>query len=431
MGCEKDCCNAFLRCLFDYGTPVTLVISNKKVGFIFRLIQLLIITYVAVYVCWMKRFYQDTDSVISSVSTKVKGNILTNSSAEGAHVWDVAEYVIPPQGENSFFVMTNMIVTPGQTQGSCPEALSEFTRCESNIDCKIGLNEVRGNGVQTGRCGKYSETIKTCEVFSWCPIENDNIIPKTAVLGDAEDFTVLIKNNIHYPKFNFKKRNILDYINTSYLKTCTFNRKTDPDCPIFRLGDIVAEAGEVFSVMAVKVCIFNNLFFIKNVVFKHSDKFEKSVKVFSMLKGGVIGIFIDWSCNLDFPERFCVPKYSFSRLDNKHIENNVAPGYNFRFAKYFKTSENVETRTLIKAYGIRFEVIVLGEAGKFSIVPTIVNLGATLALLSLAGAVCDWFMLTFMKDSDYYAKHKFIHLNDRSDSGVPLSSVGTPSYGTP
>ncbi|KAA0713918.1 P2X purinoceptor 4 [Triplophysa tibetana] len=403
MGCEKDCCHAFLSCVFDYGTPVTLVISNKKVGFIFRLIQLLIITYVAVYVCWMKRSYQDTDSVISSVSTKVKGNILTNSSAEGAHVWDVAEYVIPPQGENSFFVMTNMIVTPGQTQGSCPEALSEFTRCESNIDCKIGLNEVRGNGrcprVQTGRCGKYSETIKTCEVFSWCPIENDSIIPKTAVLGDAEDFTVLIKNNIHYPKFNFKKRNILDYINTSYLKTCTFNRKTDPDCPIFRLGDIVAEAGEVFSVMAVK--------------------------------GGVIGIFIDWSCNLDFPERFCVPKYSFSRLDNKHIENNVAPGYNFRFAKYFKNSENVETRTLIKAYGIRFEVIVLGEAGKFSIVPTIVNLGATLALLSLAGAVCDWFMLTFMKESDYYAKHKFIHLNDRSDSGVPLSSVGTPSYGTP
>lgn len=52
------------------------------------------------YVCWMKRVYQDTDSVISSVSTKVKGNILTNSSAEGAHVWDVAEYVIPPQVSN-------------------------------------------------------------------------------------------------------------------------------------------------------------------------------------------------------------------------------------------------------------------------------------------------------------------------------------------
>lgn len=52
--------------------------------------------------------------------------------------------------------------------------------------------------------------------------------------------------------------------------------------------------------------------------------------MFLILKGGVMGIFIDWSCDLDFPERFCVPKYSFRRLDNKHIENNVAPGYNFR-----------------------------------------------------------------------------------------------------
>lgn len=48
MGCEKDCCNGFLHCLFDYGTPVTLVISNKKVGFIFRLIQLLVLAYIAV-----------------------------------------------------------------------------------------------------------------------------------------------------------------------------------------------------------------------------------------------------------------------------------------------------------------------------------------------------------------------------------------------
>ncbi len=49
-----------------------------------------------------------------------------------------------------------------------------------------------------------------------------------------------------------------------------------------------------------------------------------------MLKGGIMGIFIDWNCDLDFPERFCIPKYSFSRLDNKNPENNVAPGYNFR-----------------------------------------------------------------------------------------------------
>ncbi|KAK2898707.1 hypothetical protein Q8A67_010125 [Cirrhinus molitorella] len=394
----KDCCNDCLQCLFGYETPVQLVINNKKVGVLFRLIQVMIITYVAVYVCWIQRAYQDTDSVISSVSTKVKGNILTNSSIGGVHVWDVPEYVIPPQGESSFFVLTNMILTPGQTQSKCPEIPSEFTKCESDRDCNEGLSEVQGSGVQTGRCVQYSDTIKTCEVHAWCPLENDINIPKPALLGEAEDFTVLIKNSIQYPKFSFKKRNILRHINSTYLKTCTFNRVTDPHCPIFRLGDMVTEAGEDFSVMA--------------------------------LKGGIIGIFIDWNCDLDFPERFCVPKYSFSRLDNKNPANNVAPGYNFRFSKYFKNNENIETRTLIKAFGIRFDVIVLGKAGKFNIVPTIVNLGATLAFLSLVNPVCDWFMLTFMKDRDQYAKHKFIHMNQNVDT-VPLSSMAASSYGTP
>ncbi|XP_043102620.1 P2X purinoceptor 4b isoform X2 [Puntigrus tetrazona] len=370
MGC-KDCCGVCLQCLFGYETNVMLVINNKALGALFRLIQLLIISYVAVYVCWIQRAYQETDSVISSVSTKVKGNFLTNSSTEGVHVWDVPEYVVPPQGENSFFVVTNVILTPGQTQSKCPEIPSESTKCDSDSDCVAGHNDVHADGVQTGHCVQYSDTIKTCEVQAWCPLENDGVIPK---------------------------RNILHHINSTYLKNCTFDRKTDPHCPIFRLGNMVKEAGEDFSVMA--------------------------------LKGGIIGIFVDWNCDLDFPERFCIPKYSFSRLDNKNPENNVAPGYNFRYAKYFKNNENVETRTLIKAFGIRFDVIVFGKAGKFNIVPTIVNLGATLAFLSLVAAVCDWVMLTCTKDRDYYAKHKFIHADQKGDS-MPLSSMETGSYGTP
>nr|XP_021333881.1 purinergic receptor P2X4b isoform X1 [Danio rerio] len=398
MGCSAYC----FHCLFDHGTPVILVVSSKKVGFIFRLLQLCIIVYVAVYVCWYKRAYQERDSVISSVSTKVKGNILTNSSALGTHVWDTSEYVIPPQGENSFFVLTNAIVTQGQTQGSCPEIPSEFTNCQSDSDCKEGLKEIRGNGmyscVQTGKCVQYSETIKTCEVLSWCPLENDTVIPKPALLSAAEDFTVLIKNNIQYPKFKFRKRNILRHINSTYLKNCTFNHKTDPHCPVFRLGDIVTESGEDFSIMA--------------------------------LKGGIIGIFIDWSCDLDFNERFCVPKYSFRRLDNKNPENNVAPGYNFRYAKYYMNNENTETRTLIKAFGIRFDVIVFGMAGKFNIVPTIVNVGAALALLNLMKVICDWFMLNCLSDSEYYSKHKFKHLKPKDESET-FSFTDQSSYGTP
>lgn len=111
---------------------------------------------------------------------------------------------------------------------------------------------------------------------------------RQALLAAAENFTVLIKNSITYPKFKVNRsvfliryrlltrtvckhivllcviisiicllssprRNILPHINSSYLKTCEFNRTTDPHCPIFRLKHMVSEAGEEFQEMAAKV----------------------------------------------------------------------------------------------------------------------------------------------------------------------------------
>lgn len=49
------------------------------------------------YVCYLKKGYQDTDSVISSVTTKVKGLALTNATGLGPRLWDEADYIVPPQ----------------------------------------------------------------------------------------------------------------------------------------------------------------------------------------------------------------------------------------------------------------------------------------------------------------------------------------------
>ncbi|KAI2651467.1 P2X purinoceptor 4 [Labeo rohita] len=337
---EKGCCDSVGECFFDYYTSKILVIRSKKVGTLNRFTQALVIAYVIGYVCVLKKGYQDTDTVLSSVTTKVKGIALTNTTELGERIWDVADYIIPPQvvrrfdeeeEDGSFFVLTNMIITPNQTQSKCAENPNPASICTSHKDCKRGFNDARGDGVRTGRCVTYNETMKTCEVLSWCPLEKIN--------------------NIRYPKFNFNKRNILPNINSTYLTQCVFSRKTDPDCPIFRLKDIVEEADEDFQTMAVH--------------------------------GGVMGVQIRWDCDLDMPQSWCVPRYTFRRLDNKDPENNVAPGYNFRFAKYYKETDGTETRTLIKGYGIRFDVLVFGQAGKFNIIPTLLNIGAGLALLGL------------------------------------------------
>ncbi|XP_058272022.1 P2X purinoceptor 4a isoform X2 [Hemibagrus wyckioides] len=348
-------CSSVTQCFFDYSTPKILVIRSKKVGAVNRLAQALVIAYIVGYVCVLKKGYQDTDTVISSVTTKVKGLALTNTTDLGLRIWDEADYIVPPQN-------------PG------PE-----TSCVSDQDCKRGLHDSRRNGVQTGRCVKFSESEKTCEVYAWCPLEKNNNPPKPAMLAEAENFTVLIKNNIRYPKFNFNKRNILPHVNSTYLSKCVFNRITDPDCPIFRLGDIVAEANEDFQTMAVQ--------------------------------GGVMGVQIRWDCDLDLSEKSCIPQYAFRRLDNKDPDN-VAPGYNFRFAKYFRNANDQEIRTLIKGYGIRFDVMVFGTAGKFNIIPTLLNIGAGLALLGLVNVVCDCISLTCMDKRHYYREQKYTYVDD-------------------
>ncbi|OCU02072.1 hypothetical protein XELAEV_180078332mg, partial [Xenopus laevis] len=128
--------------------------------------------------------------------------------------------------------------------------------------------------------------------------------------------------------------------------------------------------------------------------------------------GGVMGIQINWNCDLDRKLTYCVPKYSFRRLDNREIDHNVSPGYNFRFAKYYKDSNGVESRTLMKVYGIRFDILVFGTAGKFDIIPTMINIGSGAALFGVATVLCDMIVFHFFKKRHYYREKKYKYVED-------------------
>ncbi|XP_027646878.2 P2X purinoceptor 5 isoform X2 [Falco peregrinus] len=403
---------ALFLSLFDYKTEKYVIAKNKKVGVLYRVVQLSILAYLVGWVFVVKKGYQDTDtSLQSSVITKLKGVAFTNTSELGERLWDVADYVIPPQvpahahsrcdtrrgwthcwfllwGENVFFVMTNLIVTPNQRQATCPESISiPSALCYKDEDCLAGEAVVAGNGVKTGRCVKDRDSIRgTCEILAWCPVEKRSK-PKKPLLASAENFTVYIKNSIHFPKFKFSKMNVLATNNESYLKSCYYS-KEHPYCPIFTLGNIVQWAESDFQEMA--------------------------------LEGGVIGIQIEWNCDLDKAPSECNPHYSFSRLDNKFAEKSISSGYNFRFAKYYRDAEGVDYRTLIKAYGIRFDVMVNGKAGKFNIIPTIINVGSGLALMGAGAFFCDLVLLYLIKKSNFYRGKKYEEV--KSSSRKPLSS---------
>lgn len=117
-----------------------------------------------------------------------------------------------------------------------------------------------------------------------------------------------------------------------------------------------------------------------------------------------MGIEIYWDCNLDRWFHHCRPKYSFRRLDDKTAKESLYPGYNFRYAKYYKEN-NTEKRTLIKAYGIRFDILVFGTGGKFDIIQLIVYIGSTLSYFGLATVFIDMLINTY--SSKYCKSHVY------------------------
>ncbi|XP_042288247.1 P2X purinoceptor 5 [Thunnus maccoyii] len=374
---------SFCVSLLNYKTAKYVIAENKRIGILLRLYQLAVLGYIIGWVFVVKKGYQEKEETIqSSVITKLKGVTMINSSETGSQLWSPEDYVIPPNGEQVFFVVTNYIETPNQTLGRCPESAKVLDgQCNSDDDCIEGETVKAGHGVKTGLC--INDT-GTCEIQAWCPVEYKKR-PEEPLLSEAENFTVFIKNFIRFPKFEFSKSNFKDNptnsSNDTYLKGCSYSDK-DPYCPIFRLGHMVSLASHDFQTMAIK--------------------------------GGSVGIVIDWNCDLDKDSSECNPQYSFTRLDN-----STKSGYNFRYARYYKDQNGTTNRTLFKVYGIRFDIMVIGQAGKFNIVPTVIAIGSGVALLGAGAFACDMILLYMMNTSFFYRERKFEIINFKRDRTKP------------
>ncbi|XP_039742335.1 P2X purinoceptor 1 isoform X1 [Pteropus medius] len=381
---------------FEYDTPRMVLVRNKKVGVIFRLIQLVVLVYVVGWVFVYEKGYQSSSGLISSVSVKLKGLAMTQFPGLGPQVWDVADYVFPAQGDSSFVVMTNFIATPQQTQGYCAEDSSQGPRasssplpqnpeggtCKNDSGCTPGKAERKAQGIRTGKCVAFNNTVQTCEIFGWCPVEVDDDIPRPALLQEAENFTLFIKNSISFPRFKVNRRNLVEEVNATYMKTCLYHKTSHPLCPVFNLGYVVQQSGQNFSTLAEK--------------------------------GGVVGITIDWNCDLDWNVRHCKPIYEFHGL---YEEKNLSQGFNFRFARHF-VENRTNHRHLFKVFGIRFDILVDGKAGKFDIIPTMTTIGSGIGIFGVATVLCDLLLLHILPKRHYYKQKKFKYAEDmRPEAG--------------
>uniref|UniRef100_A0A8C9L811 Purinergic receptor P2X 6 n=1 Tax=Pavo cristatus TaxID=9049 RepID=A0A8C9L811_PAVCR len=309
---------ALCGALLDYKTEKFALTRNRRMGLLYRLLQLAVLGYVLGWVFVVRRGYQDTDAAPHvSVVTKLKGVSVSRAEDARRRLWDAADFSRPPQGENVLFLVTNFIVTDKQVQGTCPEV--------SRPCCEWGcMGGVGHSGIKTGKCVMFNSTHSTCEIFGWCPVENDTLPRYSTGMGmalqGAENFTLFIKNTVNFTKFNFSKGNTLQTNDPTYFKTCMYDPFFSPSCPVFRIRDMVEAAGETFGALA--------------------------------LLGGSISVRIEWDCDLDQPAAHCQPRYSFILLDRR---------YNFRTASYYWDSQQQHYRSLLKLYGIRFDISVHGQ----------------------------------------------------------------------
>ncbi|KAF5904953.1 P2X purinoceptor 3-like, partial [Clarias magur] len=346
---------------FTYETTKSVVVKSWSVGIINRVAQLLIIIYFVGWVFIHEKAYQVRDTGIeSAVMTKVKGFGFLNDS-----LVDVADYVTPTQGASEFCIITTMIVTANQTQRTCPETDKKYN-CSADHHCNQFIPKNLANGKITGKCITEAEQ---CEILGWCPAEDEN--QKLNPMNEVENFTIFIKNSIRFPLFNVTRGNIGPNTNMD----CLYDPIKNSDCPIFKVDDVLKYAGEDIN---------------------HISQ-----------NGGEIGINIAWMCNLDQHVDNCKPKYTFTRLDSAFKNSNISTGYNFRFAKYYKSEDGKDFRTLFKAFAIRFDILVTGNAGKFHLIPTVINVVAACTSVGLATVLCDIILLNFLKGAKQYKARKF------------------------
>lgn len=139
---------SFFFDVFTYSTARSATIKSLRVGIVYRIAQVLLLSYIIGWELLHNKGYQVFETVSSAVTTKVKGqgfvpvdlmlekrpnysdpnyfhDLFSLKPNINYKILDTADYIIPPNEYNSMFIMTNFIKTQ-QSPGFCDEVCFLF-----------------------------------------------------------------------------------------------------------------------------------------------------------------------------------------------------------------------------------------------------------------------------------------------------------------
>ena len=272
--------------------------------------------------------------------------------------WDAKDDIFKAR-QDFVFIATNLMITPKQTKGKCPDYPHESTSCNPNLTSKAkrnpnctsqnfwGESPYIGNGRQTGRCVRFNppktkvnqarEAEYTCEYQGWCPPPSRLIPSETVpVFGQSRNFTVQIQNKVIFPSLGLSMTNNITQAKCFFDLSDARNRD---NCRNFRVADMVNLTGHTFDQLALRGAVIRI-----DIIW---DCFFGIYKPFGL----------NWTWNQYNQENPCLPKYKFY-LVNSELPGRGLGQFPGRYhLKMFYTNDGTglnpaRTRALYKVYGL-------------------------------------------------------------------------------
>uniref|UniRef100_K7FGH9 P2X purinoceptor n=1 Tax=Pelodiscus sinensis TaxID=13735 RepID=K7FGH9_PELSI len=347
----RGCWRCFWE-FWDYETPKVMVVKSRKLGVMYRGVQGLILFYFVWYVFIVQKGYQERETgPESSVVTKVSGGAGAGIRGRGKTLYGgdpPPQYVYPQVCTCTAVHTCTCVYAPAQVWVRTCTGLG-MHRCaylHSVCSCK-GMHLHRCVPAQPGK-------VCTCPGVHTCPGSGGlwvtwrstwHVVPLHG--GGRGEATLQLRACL--PRGNVKDDQ------TGYLSACTFNETTALYCPIFRLGSIVEQAGENFTALAEQV--------------------------------GCAGDPLPPGLPPPSPASGLAPVGPAWHLPPLHR------GWPYG--------------TLRGQAGPRRQLPCPAGAGKFSLIPTIINLATALTSVGVGSFLCDWILLTFMNKNEVYSTCKF------------------------